>query len=472
MNERRKERNIYWLSKAPVWKSLFALAFPTIMAQMIAVVYNIADTLFIGRLNDPSQVAAVTYVMPLMIIFNAIANLFGVGGAALIAHALGRKDIERAKIGASFSLFYGLIVAIIYTILILSLKRFIYPSLGGSAETLLYMEQYAFYTIILGTIPAVMNPLLAHLLRGEGRSFPASFGVTLGGLLNIALDPLFIFVFKMEVAGAGLATFLSNVIACIYLIVYALVKRKTTTVNLNLKHFPSYSKVALEILVAGIPNAVISIMASSSNIVTNILFSPYGESAVAGWGIAKKIDILAFAIAQGMTQGALPLISYSYSAKNKERMMSSIKLAFLYSLVLGIAGMAFMYFLARPMSKLFIEDETTVTYASTLTRILSLTCITTAPSFMAITVFQSLGKKWQPFFLSFFRKGILNIAFSLALAKTPMRENGIAAATPIADALAMTITLTLFFIYFRKFLKAINSSPEWNIEKKEENPAA
>ena len=431
---------------------------------MIAVIYNLADTLFIGRLNDPSQVAAVTYSLSLMILFNAGANLFGVGGSAFIAHALGRGDRNAAKRAASFSLFAGMALSIAYMFVIAAFQDAIYPALGASGDSLRYVREYAFFTVVLGTLPAVMNPLLAHLLRGEGHAFGASFGVALGGALNILLDPLFIFVLGMEVAGAGLATFLSNVIACVFLIIYTIAKRSSTVVNMNPKNALIGKDGVKEIMLAGLPNAVISLMASSSNIVSNYLFSSYGDQIVAGWGIARKIDILAFAIAQGMTQGSLPLISYAYSSKKKERLFKSIKLSFAFAMVMGIIGALLLFFLARPASQLFIEDEKTVFYAEQFTRILSITCLTTAPAFMVITVFQSMGRKWQPFFLSFFRKGIFNIVFSIVFAQF-FGEYGIAAATPAADFLAMCVSLGLFFVCYRKFKTEIafveeNLSPQ------------
>ena len=464
----RKEKNIYWLSSAPIGRALVALSIPTVVSQMIAVVYNLADTLFIGRLNDPSQVAAVTYSLSLMILFNAGANLFGVGGSAFIAHALGRGDRDAARKAASFSLFAGVILSVAYMFVIAAFQDSIYPALGATGDSLRHVKEYAFFTVVLGTLPAVMNPLLAHLLRGEGHAFGASFGVALGGILNIVLDPIFIFAIGMEVAGAGLATFLSNVIACVFLIIYTITKRSSTVVNMNPKNVVVGKANAKEILVAGLPNCVISLMASASNIVGNYLFSSYGDQIVAGWGIARKIDILAFAIAQGMTQGSLPLISYSYSSKKKDRLFKSIKLSFAFAIAMGIVGALLMFFLARPASQLFIEDETTVFYAEQFTRILSITCITTAPAFMVITVFQSVGRKWQPFFLSFFRKGIFNIVFSIIFSLS-LGEYGIAAATPAADFLAMCVSLALFFVYYGKFKAEMAAIPEEAPSSENEN---
>ncbi|MCR5491649.1 MAG: MATE family efflux transporter, partial [Bacilli bacterium] len=287
--EEKKAKNLRLLSSTPVFKAVIALSLPTMLSQVIAVIYNMADTLFIGRLNDPSQVAAVTFALPLAIIFNAVANLFGVGGSAFISHCLGRKDYESARKGSCFAIYCGVGLALVYSLIVFLFRDLLYSALGASGATLEHMSNYVFYTVILGALPAVMNPLLAHLVRSEGASLQGSIGVGLGGVLNILLDPLFIFAFNMEVAGAGLATLLSNCAACIYLIVYIVVKRRSTTINAVPSNFRCGMSNAREIIVAGLPNCIISIMASSSNMVTNYLFSPYGDQIVAGWGIAKRI---------------------------------------------------------------------------------------------------------------------------------------------------------------------------------------
>nr|MCR5490663.1 hypothetical protein [Bacilli bacterium] len=354
--------------------------------------------------------------------------------------------------GSCFAIYCGVGLALVYSLIVFLFRDLLYSALGASGATLEHMSNYVFYTVILGALPAVMNPLLAHLVRSEGASLQGSIGVGLGGVLNILLAPLFIFAFKMEVAGAGLATLLSNCAACIYLIVYIVVKRRSTTINAVPSNFRCGMGNAREIIVAGLPNCIISIMASSSNMVTNYLFSPYGDQIVAGWGIAKRIDLLAFAIAQGMTQGSLPIISYCYAAKDKERMKQAIKWAFIDSMVVAAIGFGLMFGLSRYAAQIFIEDELTVSYAEKFTRILCVTCLTTAPSFMVITIFQALGKKAQPFFLSFFRKGVLNIGFSFLFAYT-LGEYGIAAATPVADFVAMAVSLGVFFAFWHKFKK-------------------
>lgn len=185
-----------------------------------------ADTFFIGQLNDPLQVAAATLATPCFMFLTAFANLFGLGGSSLISRCLGSEDKEKARHTTAFCIWTGIAVAFLYGIAILLLEPVLFPVLGAKAETWDYLRQYVFWTIGVGAVPPVMNAEFAHLIRSEGYSKQAGFGVALGGILNIALNPLFIFVFRLNIAGAVIATMLSNVIAILYFIGFLLRIRK------------------------------------------------------------------------------------------------------------------------------------------------------------------------------------------------------------------------------------------------------
>ncbi len=197
----------------PVRRAVLSLAVPTVISQIITVIYNMADTFFIGQLNDPNQVAAATVAMPAFAALTALSNLFGIGGASKIARCLGKKDNETAKRTAAFSIWTALAVALFYGIFIFLARPWFLPMLGTNTETYDFCSSYVFWTITIGAIPTVLNAGLAHLIRTEGYAKQAGFGVALGGVLNIALDPIFIFIFRLEITGAAIATMLSNAAA-------------------------------------------------------------------------------------------------------------------------------------------------------------------------------------------------------------------------------------------------------------------
>ena len=220
-------------SNAPVKKAVLTLAVPTVISQLITVVYNMADTFFIGQLNDPLQVAAATIAMPCFMFLTAFANLFGLGGSSLISRCLGSNEQDKARRTAAFCIWTGIAVAFLYGVAVLLLEPVLFPVLGAKAETWEYLRQYVFWTIGIGAVPTVMNAEFAHLIRSEGYSKQAGFGVALGGVLNIVLDPLFIFVFRLNIAGAAIATMLSNVIAMLYFVGFLLHIRKRTVITLD-----------------------------------------------------------------------------------------------------------------------------------------------------------------------------------------------------------------------------------------------
>lgn len=426
----------------PVRNAVLTLAVPTVISQLITVVYNMADTFFIGRLNDPLQVAAATIAMPCFMFLTAFANLFGMGGSSLISRCLGVGDKEKARHTASFCIWTGAAVSLVYGIAILLLEPVLFPVLGAKAETWEYLKKYVFWTIGIGAVPTVMNAEFAHLIRSEGYSRAAGFGVALGGILNIALDPLFIFGLHLNIMGAAIATMLSNLAAMVYFIVFLFRIRRKTVITWNPSAYSLRQNIPSEVITVGLPGFVMTMMSTISNTALNHIVAGYSGTAIAGMGIAKKIDLLAYAIAQGMTQGTLPLIGYNFSSGNIKRMKESIKAASLYSLIVAACGTVFLYFFASPVVRSFISDAETVHYGQEFLKIICLACPTTAINFMVITVFQAVGKKAQPLFLSLLRKGSLDIAFMLVLNHT-MGLSGIAWATPFADWIAFVISLAL-----------------------------
>lgn len=435
----------------PVRKAVIALAVPTVISQLITVIYNMADTFFLGQLNDPNQVAAASLAMPLLITLTGIANLFGIGGSSLISRCLGAGNRERARSTSAFSIWVAIAVSLLYGILLVVFRSSILPAIGANAGTYDYCYQYVLWAVTIGTIPTVLNAEFAHLVRAEGYSKQASFGVVLGGVLNIFLDPIFISVFKLEIAGAAIATMLSNLCATVYFVIFIYRKRNTTVISFNPKYFTIKQSIPFEVFFVGLPSWIMNLMGVSSNIVLNRLIASYCNEAVAGIGIAKKIDVLAFAIATGISQGVLPLIGYNYAARNYQRMRAAIKTTFVLSLMVAGVGTVLLFTCARPIVRAFIVDAETVRYGQMFQRIICITGPCISVTMIIITIFQSVGKKVQPMFLSLLRKGGLDVPMMI-LMNHLTGINGITWATPMADLGAMLIVI-IFFIPFWKMQK-------------------
>ena len=460
-----KTDNTALFEKMPVPKAVITLVIPTIISQIITVIYNMADTFFIGQMNDPNQVAAATLAMPPFVMLTGIANLFGIGGSSLISRSLGAGDREKAKKCAAFSIWSATVLALIYGIVLYMLRPTLFPLLGTDEFTYDYCSDYFLWTIAVGSVPTVLNACLAHLVRAEGYSKEASFGLALGGIVNIILDPILIFAFELGIAGAAIATMLSNTIAMIYFIVLLRKNEKTTVINFSIKNYTLSSGIPKEILLVGLPSFIMLLMGTFSNLVLNKLVVSYSNQAIAGMGIAKKIDILAFAIANGMTQGVLPLIGYNFAAKNYTRMRAVIKTAFLYTLTVAIAGTLLLFFGSVPLVRVFIDDAATVEFGQYFLRAISVTCAAISVTMMIITIFQSTGRKIQPTILSFIRKGGFDIPLMFILNSAAGFE-GIAWATPISDALAMLVALALFIPYWKKLCNMMDENESTESEDK------
>jgi multidrug efflux pump len=465
--KRMNTDNTELFERTPVKKAVVSLVVPTVISQLITVIYNMADTFFIGQVGDPNQVAAASLCMPLFILLTGIANLFGIGGSSLISRCLGAGNREKAKKTAAFCIWTASAVSLLYGIALMLFKSRALPAVGANAETFDFCEAYVFWTITIGAVPTVLNALFAHLVRSEGYSRQASFGMALGGVLNIILDPIFISAFGMEIAGAAIATMLSNLVATFYFVILISGKRKNTVITLNPRHYTLKARIPREVLLVGLPSCIMNIMGVFSNIVLNKLMASYCNEAVAGIGIAKKVDMMSFAIATGMSQGVLPLIGYNYSAKNYKRMMSAVKTTFLFSLTVALAGAVFLLTCAQPIVRAFIADPLTVEYGQHFQRIICITGPCISVTMMIITLFQSVGIKARPLILSLLRKGGLDIPF-MFLMNSLLGVNGIVWATPIADFSAMLVAIVLFVPFWKK-MKSRQSGASGAFEKKQED---
>lgn len=438
----------------PAFHAVLTLAVPTVLSQIITVVYNLADTYFIGRTNNPNMVAAASICMTLLLLITGIANLFGIGGSSLIARYLGARDFKRARQASAFSVWGGIFLILLYSLFLYLFSGFFLPLLGAGKETFGYCYSYMFWTCVIGGFPTLLNPLLAHLIRSEGASREASFGVSMGGLLNMALDPLFMFVILpdgYEVAGAAAATMLSNLAATVYFIVYIIRHKNSSVLSLSPRELSFKNQIPLDVLSIGIPSFLMTILSSFSNAVVNNLISTASSTAVAGMGIAKKVNMLSFRVSTGITQGALPLIAYNHSAKDFKRMKKSIISAAAIAVGFAAFWMCGSLLFGGELVKFFIQDPETIQYGQHFVKLICPAMPLAATTMTIMMLFQASAKKLQATVLSVLRKGILDVPLMFLLNRIwPLY--GVAKATPIAEVIACIISLTLAARFLRRLL--------------------
>ncbi len=447
------KKNEQWvLAEAPISQAVMTLAIPTIISQLINIIYNFADTWFVGRTGNADMVAALSVCMPVFVIMAALANLFGIGGASVISRSLGQKNEKKARHVFAFCLYGGLAAAILYALVILLFRPQIIWLTGGTAGAYEYIYDYMFWTMILGAIPSIGNILCGHLVRSIGAARESGFGMSMGGILNIFFDPLFMFVILPpghEITGAAIATLLANTCALLYFIVFLVRHRDHPVFTVHPKDISTKEHIPSEVFSIGIPAALQTTFAMISNIFANALVTEYGSSAVAGMGVAKKINMLAFNTTMGLTQGILPLLGYNYGAKNYARMKKAIWVTGGVGLVFCIGCMVVFRVFASDLLRFFIAEGNSVRYGTDFLKIIAYAAPLAALSYLANTLFQATGRRIYSFLLSTMRKGFLDIP-AMFLFKSMIGINGVVWATPFAEVLSAVIGLFLFLRFMKR----------------------
>ena len=398
--------------------ALAVMAIPTIVSQLITLIYNIADTWFIGQTNNPFMVAASSLVLTIFLMTTALANLFGVGGGSLVVRLLGSNQEDEAKKVASFSLAMAGISSVVFSLLCLLFMNPLLRLLGASAQTIGYAQQYLLFVVVIGGFPTVLSNTMSSMLRNIGYSREAGFGLGLGGVLNIVLDPLFMFVLLpdgYQVMGAAIATMFSNVVAFLYFVwAYWRVRdRSILSFPKTVERIQGDSLAA--IFSVGVPAALSLLLFDLTNMVINRLSAFHGDIELAAIGIVLKVERLPLNIGIGICLGMVPLVAYNYSAKNFQRMRAFFFSARLAGLVVSIICVVLYRIFAAQIIRAFIPDPETVRYG---TQFLQARCFATPFMFLSfhmVHFMQAVGRGRVSFYLAAIRQLLLNIPILLIL---------------------------------------------------------
>lgn len=395
----------------PVPKAVMKLAVPTMISCLVMVLYNLADTYFVGMLNDPVQNAAVTLAAPVLLAFNAVNNLFGVGGSSMMSRALGAKEYETVRKSSAFGFYCALFSGVLFALCCTVFRGPLLAVLGTDAENLADTAAYMFWTVECGAVPAILNVVMGYLVRAEGSALHASVGTMSGCILNMILDPFFILPWglNMGAAGAGCATFIANCAACLYFFVFLYVKRGRTYVCISPKYFRPDKAIIMGVCGVGIPAAIQNLLNVTGMTVLNNFTAAYASDAVAAMGISQKLNMIPMQIAMGLSQGIMPLVSYNYAAKNYGRMKNSLTFTAKLMLVFLSLAAAGYYVGAEGLIALFMKNDVIINYGSRFLRGLCLATPFLATDFLAVGVFQACGMGGKSFFFAVMRKIVLEI---------------------------------------------------------------
>ena len=440
--------------RTPIPKALASLAVPTIISQLINLIYNVVDTFFIGRTGNAYMMAAVTVAFPIFMMTIAFANLFGIGGGSLVARLIGRRETERAEAVSAYSFWGAVLISLAYSLVIGLFAKPVLRVLGASEQTIGFALHYVYPVVVIGSVPVILSGALAHLLRNVGQSRRASAGLSGGGILNIVLDPLFMFVLLpkgYEVLGAAIATLTANVGACLFLLWSY--RREAGAAPLRLS--PKAARRLLpedrrELFAVGVPSALLPGLFDVGSIFLNKLMSAHGDIALAAIGIVIKAERLPNAMNIGISQGMLPLVAYNFASGNRERMREALRTARTWGLtVSGISIVLFEIF-AGPISRLFMNTSSegaaaaaaTIAFAGTFLRIRVLASPLQFINYNSSYCMQAMGDGKSTLLHAVVRELVFYVPFMFLLDRL-FGEYGLAAALIAGEACGAAFALFL-----------------------------
>ena len=350
-----QDKNLELMKNAPIPKAVLSLALPTVFSSIVILIYNLADTYFIGMLNDKFQLAAVSLAYPIFTVVQAIGNIFAIGASPYISRCLGAQEHDKVKRASSVAVWTSVGITLALTAIYFMFNKPFLDMLGTDANTFLPTKHYLDICVLFG-IFMTMQTVMQAFLRSEGKIKESVIGMVIGTITNIVLDPIFILPWglNMGTGGAAWATILGNAISVVYFaIIYF---KRNSFVSIRFRDFKPSKEIYSEILRIGIPSSAGQILMGATNMVFNVLAVPYGDYVIPAYGVAGKMMYISIIIVNGYTSGYLPLAGYNYGAKNMKRVRSAFKFMLISSTALCLVMLIPLLFLARGFMGLFTSD--------------------------------------------------------------------------------------------------------------------
>lgn len=436
-----EDKKIRLLRDEKVSKAILKLSIPMVMGMMIQVLYNLVDTYFIGMLNDANQLAAANISLPVFMMLMAIAGIVGSGSSSYISRCLGNQDYEEANKTISIATGILVIMSIIVMIAGIFMSPNIAKGLGANEATFNYTYKYIFIMFI-GAIPVMCSYALGQLLRSEGNIMQSVIGLTLGTVVNIVLDPVFIFGLKMEITGAAIATIIGQTSTLLYFM-YAFLKGKTT-LKINLKKFKYDKNIFKEIFTIGVPASLNQMLMGVATVIVNNIAVGYGTLTVAGMGVAMKIMTIGTFVFMGFSAGCQPLVGYNYGCNNIPRVKEIIKKGIIITSIIGLSLALIFGVFANSLIGLFTSEPEVINKGAIILRALIISLPFVGGQMISTTSAQSMGKVVVAFILSISRQGLLYMPLLIILNKV-FGFSGFIYAQPITDMIMLTFSAILLF---------------------------
>lgn len=424
-------------------------AIPAMIAMLMVLIYNLADTFFIGQMHNDLLVAAVSLCTPVFLLFMAMGTIFGLGGTSVISRAMGEGRTEYAKKVSSFCIWSCIGVGLIMSFLFLVFMDEILTLMGVSIHTMEYAKCYLQIVTACGPFVLIAN-YCSNIIRAEGQSTVAMMGMLIGNLLNVILDPIMILWFGWGIKGAALATVIGNVISAAYYLLYFY--KGTSMLSMNPKDFTVKDKVCKNVLLIGIPASLASLLMSVSQIIMNGCMTQYGDMAVAGIGVAMKVTMMTGMVCIGLGQGVQPLLGYCVGAKDWTRFQKVFKFSLLFALILSTILTGICYLFTEQIVEAFLTDGDAFIYGFHFSRILLSTSILFGVYYVLTNTLQAMGAATPSFMINLSRQGIIYIP-ALFISEAILGVNGLIWAQPAADILSLLLAIALYIPNYRKMIR-------------------
>ncbi len=445
-----KDKTVEIFENAPVPKAVFNNIIPSVISMLMVLIYNLADTFFIGQTKNAYMVAAVSLATPAFLFFMAVGMLFGIGGTSLISRMLGEGRKEDAKHACAFCFWTGTAVGVLGMAGILIANDPLASLVGATPDTVGYVKQYLMI-VALGVPFLVIGNIFSTIIRAEGKANKAMAGMILGNLANIVLDPVMILGFGWNVAGAAIATVIGNVLSAVFYIFHYLSGKSMLTIHP--KYYRAKNGIATGVFAIGVPASLNSVLMSTSNVLANNLMVRYGDMAVAGLGVAMKVNMVAVMLLIGVGTGIQPLLGYNFGSGNRKRFLGILRFSLVLAFTLSIVMTVVCYLGAGPMVNAFLEQEEAYAYGMEFARTFILSGPILGILFVMINTIQAMGAAIPSLILSVSRQGLLYIPVLFLFNKIFPSARMLVMAQPVTDYLAVALSVILGIIAFRKYFK-------------------
>lgn len=426
-------------ARAPIPRAYFKMALPVVLSMLVSLVYNMVDTWFIAQTQNTALVAGVSLCAPMFTLMVAMGDIFGLGGSSLISRLLGQGEEKRVRHVSAFCSYGAIVWGVLVGALMLIFRQPILHLLGASSDTM--DSAMAYYSYLALGAPAIIFTLVpSNILRTEGMAVASMVGSITGALVNMILDPIFIFGLNMGAGGAALATVLSNVVSAALLMV--LLVAKSQRLSMRLRDCPVQKTELREILVIGVPASITNLMQSFAMTLTNRFLLPYGTENVAALGIALKVNMIVMLIMVGFAFGAQPLLGYNYGANNRERLRGILKFDALVQLVFSVVMTVVFLIFAPQIIQIFMSDGGVIQAGSRILRCMVITMPLMGIILVCTTLFQAAGKAMPAFLLSISRQGAALLLCMVVLSAV-FGLYGVILAQAAADVVSVILALVL-----------------------------